>query len=150
MTASRRNIVSRVIAMSTVLVFTMTMSSCTTVINETSDTDAVVDTSAPSAITTLPQGDIESLLSQLVNSANGLGEAIANKQTARANQQAADAEAIWSVLQPQLLATGLDVVEDIDRMVELIQTAVDRRRPADADKAFRFISIIADEIPSLL
>jgi hypothetical protein len=150
MTASRRNIVSRAVTMSAVLVFALTVTSCTTVINETADTDVAVDTSAPSAVTTLPQGDIESLLSQLVNSANGLGEAIANRQSARANQQAADAEAIWSVLQPQLIETGLDVVEDIDRMVELMQTAVDRRRPADADKAFRFISIIADEIPSLL
>jgi hypothetical protein len=68
----------------------------------------------------------------------------------RARQQVSDAEAIWIALEPQLRDAGIDVVEDLDRMVELMQTAVDRKRPADADKAYRFISLIAQEIPALL
>jgi hypothetical protein len=126
------------------------LSSCATVINETEDSEAPIDTAPIVVATTIPQGDIESLLSQLVSSANGLGEAIANQQNERARQQASDAEAIWSVLRPQLIDAGIDVVEDLNRMVDLMQTAVDRRRPADADKAFRFISLIAEEVPSLL
>ena len=126
------------------------LSSCATVINETEDSEAPIDTAPIVVATTIPQGDIESLLSQLVSSANGLGEAIANQQNERARQQASDAEAIWSVLRPQLINAGIDVVEDLNRMVDLMQTAVDRRRPADADKAFRFISLIAEEVPSLL
>ncbi len=126
------------------------LSSCSTVINESATTEAPQDSVPAIATTTIPDGDITALLGQLVATANGLGEAIANRDNDRARQQASDAQAIWIALQPQLLDTGIDVVEDLDRMVELIQTAVERKRPADADKAFRFISLIAEEIPSLL
>ena len=126
------------------------LSSCTTVINDTASTEPAQDTVATVVATTIPSGDITSLLGQLVTSANGLGEAIANQDNDQARQQAASALAIWNALQPQLLDSGIDVVEDLDRMVELIQTAVERKRPADADKAFRFISLIAEEIPALL
>lgn len=126
------------------------LSSCATVINDTANTEPAQDTVATVVATTIPSGDITSLLSQLVASANGLGEAIASQNNDQAREQAASALAIWTVLQPQLIDSGIDVVEDIDRMVELIQTAVERKRPADADKAFRFISIIAEEIPALL
>lgn len=125
-------------------------SSCSTVINDTATTEAPADTVPVMVTTTIPSGDITTLMSQLVSTANGLGEAIANRQTNQARQQASDAQAIWSALQPQLIDSGIDVVEDIDRMVELMNTAVDRKRPADADKAFRFISIIAEELPALL
>lgn len=126
------------------------LSSCSTVINDTSNTEAPDDTVVMSTSTTIPSGDITTLLNQLVGSANGLGEAIANRQNDQARQQSADVLAIWTALQPQLLDSGIDVVEDLDRMVRLIQTAVERKRPADADKAFRFISIIAKEVPTLL
>lgn len=136
-------------ALLTVL-FGVVASSCATVINDTATSEAPADTVPVMVTTTIPNGDITTLMNQLVSTANGLGEAIANKQTNQARQQASDAQAIWSVLQPQLIDSGIDVVEDIDRMVELMNTAVDRRRPADADKAFRFISIIAEELPTLL
>lgn len=126
------------------------LSSCATVIIETEEAETTVETVASVVVTTIPQGDIVTLLSQLVESASGLGDAIANQRNVVARQQAADAEAIWLALRPQLLETGIDVVEDLQRMVTLIQTAVDRKRPADADKAFRFISIIAEEVPNLL
>lgn len=126
------------------------LSSCSTVINDPANTEAPDDTIATVTSTTIPSGDIASLLNQLVASTNGLGEAIANRQNDQARQQASDALAIWTALQPQLLDSGIDVVEDLDRMVRLVQTAVERNRPADADKAFRFISIIAQEIPALL
>lgn len=133
-----------------IVVTAVALSSCSTVINDTATTEAPEDTTPVVVETTIPSGDIISLLDQLVTTANGLGEAIANRQNNQALQRAADALSIWAVLQPQLLDTGIDVVEDIDRMVELMQTAVNRKRPADADKAFRFISLIAEEIPSLL
>ncbi len=136
--------------MPSLLATVVVLSSCSTVINDTASTESPEDTIAVITTTTIPSGDITSLLLQLVTTANGLGEAIANRQDDQARQQAADASAIWTALQPQLLDSGIDVVEDLDRMVELIQTAVERKRPADADKAFRFISLIADEIPALL
>jgi hypothetical protein len=137
-------------AMSFAVATTAVLSSCSTVINDTASTEAPADSVPTVVTTTIPSGDITSLLGQLVASANGLGEAIANRDNEQARQQAANALAIWTALQPQLMDSGIDVVEDLDRMVELIQTAVDRNRPADADKAFRFISLIAKEIPSLL
>jgi hypothetical protein len=133
-----------------VLATAIVLSSCSTVINDTTSTEAPEDTVAISTSTTIPSGDITTLLNQLVITTNGLGEAIANRQDDQARQQAADASAIWIALQPQLLDSGIDVVEDLDRMVRLVQTAVERKRPADADKAFRFISLIAKEIPTLL
>jgi hypothetical protein len=149
-----RNAISRsrnmLRATSFAVAVTAVLSSCSTVINDTASTEAPTDNVPTVVATTIPSGDITSLLGQLVASANGLGEAIANRDNEQARQQAANALAIWTALQPQLLDSGIDVVEDLDRMVELIQTAVDRNRPADADKAFRFISLIAKEVPSLL
>lgn len=129
---------------------TLVTTSCATVINDSATTVAPADTVPVMVTTTIPSGDITSLLNQLVTTANGIGEAIANRQTNQARQQASDANAIWIALEPQLIDAGIDVVEDLDRMVELINTAVDRKRPADADKAYRFILLIAEEVPALL
>jgi hypothetical protein len=43
---------------------------------------------------------------------------------------------------------GLDA--DVQRIVELVRTATERKRPADADKAARFLSLLRESLPELL
>jgi hypothetical protein len=49
-----------------------------------------------------------------------------------------------------ILESKIDILESVQRVVRLIQTAVERKRPADADKALRFIPLIIDAATPLL
>ena len=51
---------------------------------------------------------------------------------------------------PAIRAEGIDIVEDVDRIIGLIDTATKRKRPADADKASRFLELIRESVPNLL
>jgi hypothetical protein len=53
-------------------------------------------------------------------------------------------------IEPQIRATGIDMVDDVQRIVGLIGTATIRKRPADADKAQRFLGLIRESLPELL
>jgi hypothetical protein len=53
---------------------------------------------------------------------------------------------IWGVLKPQIDAEGGETadqtVEDMQRIVDLASRSVQRTRPADADKALRFLDLL--------
>ena len=65
---------------------------------------------------------------------------------ARKNQ----ANAIWVAIEPQIRAAEIDLVEDVQRLVGLINTAVNRKRPADADKVLLFLPPIITAAEKLL
>ena len=43
---------------------------------------------------------------------------------------------IWEAARPGVEQAGPDSVLEFDQAIELLHTGVDRRRPADADKAY--------------
>jgi len=126
------------------------LSSCATEII----TDAA--TTLPPELTTTttlatPTGDIEQLLTQLNDTIVGLGQTIVDSDSTAYKQTYAETLAIWKVLKPQVESSGvIGLDEDVRRIVELVRTATERKRPADADKAARFLSLLRESLPELL
>ena len=126
------------------------LSSCATEII----TDAA--TTLPPELTTTttlatPEGDIQQLLTQMNDTINGLGQKIVDADSSAYKQTYAEVLAIWEVLKPQVEASGvIGLDEDVRRIVELVRTATQRKRPADADKAARFLALMRESLPELL
>ena len=107
-------------------------------INTTTTTSSVVTT------TTIPTGDRGELLSQMLQNAAGLGASIVAKDKAATSERLANIESIWIALEPQLKELPNDLATDVGRIVDLLRSAVNKKRPADADKALRFLSLVID------
>ena len=125
------------------------LSSCATEIIDTVDTTVP----AESTTTTLanPEGDVQELLAQLDTTIAGLGQKIVDGDSSAYKAAYARALAIWTVLKPQVEASGvIGLDEDVRRIVQLVRTATERKRPADADKAARFLSLMRESLPDLL
>lgn len=124
----------------------VTLSSCATTINSSVTTAPVVTTTTT---VPTPTGDIAELLSQMSQATVGLGQAIVDGDKSTSAAKRAEVDAIWKVLEPKIRESGLDLVEDVQRIVNLVHTATDRTRPADADKAARFLALIRESFDSI-
>ena len=118
-------------------------SSCATTINLSAPT-----TLAQPAVTTLPTGTISELFGQLKSTLSELSLAITNEDKPREKTTLATVLDIWGALQPQIVAAGGETVdqtvEDMQRIVNLASSSVQRTRPADADKALRFLDLVIE------
>ena len=116
-------------------------SSCATTINLAAPT-----TLAQPTVTTLPTGTTAELYGQLKSTLADLSLAITNEDKSRAKTTLATVLDIWGALQPQIVAEGGETVEqtvdDMQRIVDLASSSVQRTRPADADKALRFLDLL--------
>lgn len=123
------------------VVSTVVLASCSTTILDsinTTTTTPVVTT------TTVPTGSVTELLAAMHDATDGLGNLVAQKRGDDARQRLAIVESIWVALQPQLVALKNDSDVDVERIVNLVRSSVNKKRPADADKASRFIQILLD------
>ncbi len=120
----------------------LVVSSCTTTINSAANTVA----STIVTTTTIPRGNTSDLLSQLIESTRGLSTAVAEGNRAVAVAKLSDMQAQWQALKPQLGPDTADIVNDVQRMVDLAASAVTRKRPADADKALLLLPIITSAL----
>jgi hypothetical protein len=113
------------------------LSSCATTYNS----GATSTTTSPSAstTTTIPRGTTEELFAQLIETGKELGNDIAQGDMTTARLKLADIKAIWIGIQPQIAQATQDLLDDTQRMINMFTTAVERKRPADADKAMRFL-----------
>lgn len=124
------------------------LSSCATEIISVETTlppDQTTTTTIPT-----PEGNIIELLDQLDELTNNLGQEIVDGDRDAITRKYATAQAILVVIEPQIRASGVDLLEDVERIVSLIGTATQRKRPADADKAKRFLTLIRESAPELL
>ena len=116
-------------------------SSCATTINLAAPT-----TLAQPAVTTLPTGTTSELFGQLKLTLSELSLAITNEDKSRAKTTLTTVLNIWEALQPQIVAEGGETVDqtvvDMQRIVDLASSSVQRTRPADADKALRFLDLV--------
>lgn len=128
------------------VMLTFVLSSCATTIN-TSVTTAPASTTSTTIPT--PVGDITDLLGQMLEATLGLGQSIVDADKSTSSRKRAEVDAIWEVLEPKIRESGLDLVEDVQRIVNLVHTATDRKRPADADKATTFLALIIDSVDSM-
>lgn len=126
-----------------VVVVTMTMlTSCKTTI--VGSLESTTSTSSTTTTVPVPNGTIAELLDLLAEVPVGLGQAVVDGDSATSTQKVAHAEAIWNALKPQLESAEPELVEDVGRVVALIHTSAERKRPADGDKALRFVTLIID------
>ena len=116
-------------------------SSCATTINLAAPT-----TLAQPTVTTLPTGTTAELFGQMKSTLSDLSLAITDQDKSRAKTTLATVLNIWGALQPQIVAEGGVAVDqtvlDMQRIVDLASSSVQRTRPADADKALRFLDLV--------
>ena len=114
---------------------------CATTINLAAPT-----TLAQPVVTTLPTGSTAELFGQMKSTLSELSLAITNEDKPRAKTTLATVLNIWGALKPQIEAEGGETadqtVEDMQRIVDLASSSVQRTRPADADKALKFFNLI--------
>ena len=120
---------------------TFSSAGCATTINLSAPT-----TLAQPTVTTLPTGTINELFGQMQSTLSELSLAITSEDKPRAKTTLATVLNIWGALQPQIVAEGGETadqtVEDVQRIVDLASSSVQRTRPADADKALRFLDLV--------
>ena len=114
----------------------------------TYESDATV-ASDTTTTTTLPSGPASELLPRLKTTMNSLSGYIgpdANQTTPTGkNDVLASIDVLWNAVVDEVTAADPDAADSIGRMVELAHTAVERNRPADADKAAKFAGQVIDE-----
>lgn len=124
------------------------LTSCATTI--TGSTESTVASVSTTTIPVAPTGSIISLLEQLLPLADGLGQAVVDGDSKVAKGKVAQADAILLAIEPLIRESKIDVLESVQRVVGLMRTATERKRPADADKALRFIPLIIEAVTPLL
>ena len=124
------------------------LTSCATEI--TGSTESTIAPVSTTTIPVAPTGSIISLLEQLVPVADGLGQAVVDGDSKVFKEKVAQADAIMLAIEPLIRESKIDVLESVQRVVDLIHTAAERKRPADADKALRFIPLIIEAVTPLL
>lgn len=115
----------------------------------TFDTSIASTTSGAPVTVTVPSGTTDELLQSLAAAMNGLSGLIGPDSSGRTpsgkNEQLVAIEALWDAVQSDVTSSDPEAADAIGRMVALAQTAVDRNRPADADKAARFAGQVIDQ-----
>lgn len=123
----------------------ISLASCATKI----DTAAESTTTAPaSTTTTIPRGTLTELFDQILAIGSGLGNDVASGKSVDAREKLADIKATWQAVQPLIADRGADLNADLQRLINLYITAVERKRPADADKATRFLALAIEPVVS--
>jgi len=123
----------------------MSLSACGATTYEADVTVPVNETTS----TTLPSGPASGLLPRLSDAMNSLSSYIgpnASQDTPVGKREVLAAiDQLWSAARDEVIAANADAADTIGRMVDLAHTAVERNRPADADKAAKFASQVIDE-----
>lgn len=112
--------------------------------------DSSVATSTSAApTTTVPSGSVEELLDRLSGTMGSLSGYIGPDESGRTPagkmEVLALIETLWSEVREAVLENDPDAGDSLERMVALARTAVERNRPADADKAARFAGQVIDD-----
>ena len=99
--------------------------------------------------TTLPTGTAAELLPRLVAAMSNLSILIGPvpddlRPDGDKRQQLAEIEALWDAVEREVTADDPESAETLTRMVDLARQAVEKNRPADADKAAKFAAQVVN------
>jgi hypothetical protein len=119
------------------LVAVATLTGCATTYNEAAETTT---TPVPTT-TTIPSGDLATLLASMRDRFATLAEHMSTNERDGARRTLEEIEALWSVMQNEAADRGRQFADDLRRIVDFAVTSVTRNRPADADKGLRFIDL---------
>ena len=117
------------------------LAACSTTIVDTAPTTTLV---APTTV--VPSGTTTELFDQLQTTVGELSKAISDSDRAMAKVKLAEIQEIWKVLQPQIADRGDQFIQDMQRIIDLAISSVERNRPADADKSLRFLSLVIETL----
>ena len=117
------------------------LASCSTTIVDTAPTTTLVPPT-----TVIPTGTATELFDQLQATLGELSKAISDSDRAMAKVKLAEIEEIWKVLQPQITERGDQFIQDMQRIIDLAISSIERNRPADADKSLRFLSLVIEAL----
>ncbi len=136
---------SRVVLMLGILLPVVT--GCATTINESAPSTIAENSAAEKTILTIdPQLDREKLLAQMLQSIEALSDAMQKPDRKRATKHLDQIKLIGDAARPKIAELSDQLAADFDRIVALAESSVERNRPADADKALRFLPLIIDSL----
>lgn len=140
----------RIVTLVSIAAFVSTtslLSGCATTINESAPTtlaDNVV--TETTTLTVDQQLSTEELLTQMLTTVNALSEAMQKSDRQTASKKVDQILLISNAVRPKILTLSDQLAADFDRVIELAKSSVERNRPADADKALRFLPLIIDSL----
>jgi hypothetical protein len=117
------------------------LSACATTIVDTAPTTTLVPPT-----TVIPSGTETELFAQLQTTVAEMSKAISDSNGSLAKTKLAEIRTIWEVLQPQIADRGDQFMQDMQRIIDLAISSVERNRPADADKSLRFLSLVIETL----
>jgi len=126
---------------------TSLFSGCATTINESARTtiaDNIFTETTTAAVD--QQLSTEELLNQMLATINSLSQAMQKSDRQTASKNFDQVLLISGAVRPKILTLSDQLVADFDRVVALAKSSVERNRPADADKALRFLPLIIDSL----
>jgi hypothetical protein len=126
---------------SLVVLAMFSLAACSTTIVDTAPTTTLVPPT-----TVAPSGTATELFDQLQTTIGELSKAISDSDRAMAKVKLAEIEEIWKVLKPQIVERGDQFIQDMQRIIDLAISSVERNRPADADKSLRFLSLVIETL----
>ena len=132
------NVTARV---SLVVLAMCSLAACSTTIVDTAPTTTLVPPT-----TVVPSGTETELFDQLQTTIGELSKAISDNDRAMAKVKLAEIEEIWKVLKPQIAERGDQFIQDMQRIIDLAISSIERNRPADADKSLRFLSLVIETL----
>jgi hypothetical protein len=126
---------------------TSLLSGCATTINESAPTTLADNVVTETTIATIDQQlSTEELLGQMFITINALSEAMQKSDRETATKKVDQILLINNAVRPKILTLSDQLTADFDRVVALAKSSVERNRPADADKALRFLPLIIDSL----
>ena len=93
---------------------------------------------------TISAGSTTELVAELQDRLDQLSIATFAQDKPKAKSILADIEAVWLALEPKATSEGEQFLADLTRIIDLARTSVVRNRPAEADKAARFMQLLVD------
>ena len=139
--------ISKLVSIAALVSVTSLLSGCATTINESAPTtlaDNVV--TETTTLSVAQQLSTEDLLTQMLTTVNALSEAMQKSDRKTAGNTVDQILLISKIVRPRILNLSEQLAADFDRVIELAKSSVERNRPADADKALRFLPLIIDSL----
>ena len=124
-------------------------SSCATTINQSAVTTVASSSEPITQVTINSQLTTDELLSELFLAVEDLSKSMQKTERRQVSQQLARVVSLSDAIRPKILTTSEQLASDFDRVINLTKSAVERNRPADADKALRFLPLIIESVKTL-
>ena len=125
------------------------VSSCATTINQSAVTTLVSSSESTTQATIDSQLTTDELLDELLRAVEDLSNSMQKAERKQVTQQLARVISLSDAIRPKILATSDQLASDFDRVIDFAKSAVERNRPADADKALRFLPLVIDAFTKL-